>query len=117
MIGTTFKHMNVLRLEIVKWNKTKDILPDKGKTVIACDLTEDGACYYLTHLFRRQSAVRKENWWHQYYESKDTSKGPEYWMDFPPILDEIVEEPVSLSEKIDALEQQIDIILSTVNKP
>lgn len=69
------------------WYKTSIILPSKGQTIIACDITNEGEYYYLTHLFNRQTRKRNSKWWHLYYDQKDESDPPHFWMDLPPLPD------------------------------
>ncbi len=73
------------------WHKTSCFLPPKGESVLACDITEEGQHFYITHLYRRQSKKRNENWWHQYFDSKDCNIGPDYWTEFPEIPEDLID--------------------------
>lgn len=67
----------------MKWIKTSDELPEKGISVMACDQTDEGPEFYITFLYRRGTAKRRQNWIHEYYKEKDDSHAPDYWAYFP----------------------------------
>lgn len=71
------------------WFKTEDTnLPPKGKSVLGCDIGTNGPTYFITHLYRTNSAKREEEWHHYDYREKEDYQRPDFWAPFPAPPDE-----------------------------